>query len=207
MVESGEIRSYCDSYKESDISKACKKKVNPCLYQLVDITDPSYEGSKTGDGEIHKENDPPKENAFCLARDVERIEQYGCPDIEISGAEMDYLGVDGDISEESDKLGEEIDAKANEDEPETFRDEEKQTFGKDTPKTATPPKEGHSPLAKETKSIYTWKLDAQACQVEKADVKLEAQKTNEAEGDKLFTKGITCFVAQMFCCCLFLLIF
>ncbi|RUS80335.1 hypothetical protein EGW08_011904 [Elysia chlorotica] len=104
LIESGEVCSYFDSYKEGKISKLCQKKADSQLYQLIQITDSSLEGSKTGNDEIlgpEKETHRSHGKHFCLALDVERIEQHGCPDIEISDADMDFLGTDSEISRES----------------------------------------------------------------------------------------------------------
>ncbi|KAK3749426.1 hypothetical protein RRG08_003275 [Elysia crispata] len=195
LVESGEIHIYFDSYKEGEISQLCKKKVDPHLYQLIQIVDFSTEGSKTGNDELMEPEtcslSSDKKNNFCLAYDVERIEQNGCLDIENSEADMDCLGIDTEISAGSSQpSSKEMHRSGNVIEEKTKAEIEKH---KEEGKFAT----GHEALvvnvlpqaaAPKTKSIYTWKMEAKTSPVDKT-VKVEAEKSEDVEEDNMLVKG------------------
>ncbi|GFR68044.1 tudor domain-containing protein 1 [Elysia marginata] len=198
VMESGEAHSYCDSYKESDISKSCKKKVDPHLYQLVQITDNSREGSEAGDSELQVlktsgQNYENKNNSFCLALDVERIEQNGCLDIETSDAVVPYEGFDGEISTENtqalikemckldDKSNEQ--AKVESKEKETLAINQNELHLDSSLKDKT-----SSPGTHEMKPLYTWKLDGKALPVQKS-VEVQKQSSNDVQEDS-HIKGI-----------------
>ncbi|GFN94103.1 LOW QUALITY PROTEIN: tudor domain-containing protein 1 [Plakobranchus ocellatus] len=205
MTESCDIPSYRDSYKDNEIS-SCKKQVDSNLHQGLQITNSCLENPKTMNEEMLPcETQQQNQNSYRLAVDVERIEQHGCPDMEASDAEVDYLSADIDEGGNNlpvDGMGllrPEISETDKEQKPSECQVDEKLDAldMRETAalKTCNPnlPKSGDSRKAKATapntqiaKPIYTWKVDLKSSPVEGSVKNFKAGKMND---DKPLVEG------------------